>query len=313
MKKFFTVIGALTLILLLFIPVLTPNTSADVGDFNDYDSGSGWDSGSDWDYDSGDSYGGSGDAGWPGAIIIWVIIGGLIVWAAVSKNKQKPGGTSGAVQAVRDHTEEIVPAILGVDPEFSNDKFIAWVKEVFFTLQYAWMERDWEKVRPFEKEELYKQHEMQIQQYINNGRINVLERININQAYLQKYVRDHEYEYLTVFLQVRMTDYIKDEKTGQVLKGSPDVDSHMKYLYTFMRKNGVLTNPASSNKSTTNCPNCAAPTQITSAGKCNYCGSVITTGEFDWVLSNIDGVKPQTVIDDSGVIIRDGNDEAHKK
>ena len=168
------------------------------------------------------------------------------------------------------------------------------------------MARDWERVRPFEKEELYRQHEMQLNQYIVNGRINVLERINVNQAYLHKYVRDAQYEYLTVFFQVRLTDYIKDEKTGQILKGSPNVDSHMKYLYTFMRKNGVRTNPGSSNMSTTNCPNCGAPTRITSSGKCEYCSSVITTGDFDWVLSNIDGVKPQTVIDDRGVIIMYG-------
>ena len=29
---------------------------------------------------------------------------------------------------------------------------------MFITLQNAWSERDFEKVRPFEKEELYKQH-----------------------------------------------------------------------------------------------------------------------------------------------------------
>jgi len=108
-----------------------------------------------------------------------------------------------------------------------------------------------------------------------------------------------------VFLQVRMIDYIKDEKSGRVLKGSPDRDCHMQYLYTFMRRNGVVTDTATSNMSTTNCPNCGGPTHITSSGKCTYCDSVITTGDFDWVLSNIDGVKPQTVIDDSGVIIRD--------
>jgi len=234
-----------------------------------------------------------------------IIMGIIKLFRFLKRKRSSPSG-SAVTPAVRDHTGDIVTAILKIDPKFSNDKFIAWAKEVFFTLQYAWMDRDWERVRPFEKEELYKQHEMQLQQYINSGRINVLERININQGYLQKYVRDRDYEYLTVFFQVRMTDYIKDEKTGKVLKGSPNVDSHMKYLYTFMRKNGVLTNPATSNKNTTNCPNCAAPTKITSAGKCEYCNSIITTGTFDWVLSNIDGVKPQTVIDDSGVIIRDG-------
>jgi len=138
----------------------------------------------------------------------------------------------------------------------------------------------------------------------------VLERINVNQAYLQKYVRDREYEYLTVFLQVRMIDYIKDEKTGQVFKGSPDVDCHMKYLYTFMRRNGVRTGPYSGGAGTTNCPNCGAPTKITSAGRCEYCGSVIVTGDFGWVLSNIDGVKSNTVIDDTGVVLRDGGEQS---
>ena len=26
-----------------------------------------------------------------------------------------------------------------------------------------------------------------------------------------------------------------------------------------------------------------------SSGKCEYCGSIITTGEHDWVLSNLEG------------------------
>ena len=300
-------IGALALLLAVsFAPLKA--LALDVGDFNDY----GGDGGGGWDWGDSDSDSGSGEwTGSPGQIVGVSLAGAFVLFVLIATYVQKKKGNAGGGAAtgaggpVRDHTQEIMPAILAIDPLFSNDKFIAWAKEVYFTLSYAWMERDWEKVRPFEKEELYRQHEQQLQQYINNGRINVLDRININQAYLQKYVRDKEYEYLTVFLQVRMIDYIKDEKTGRVLKGSPDVDCHMQYLYTFMRQNGVMTDPANSNKSTTNCPNCGAPTQITSAGKCGYCGSVIVTGAFDWVLSNIDGVKPHTVIDDSGVIIRD--------
>ena len=39
-----------------------------------------------------------------------------------------------------------------------------------------------------------------------------------------------------------------------------------------------------------NCPNCGAPTQITSSGKCEYCGSIITTGEHSWALSNLERI-----------------------
>lgn len=89
---------------------------------------------------------------------------------------------------------------------------------MFITLQNAWSERDFEKVRPFEKEELYKQHTELIKQYIENGKINVLDRINVNQAYLFKYYRDSQYEFMHVYIQARMTDYIKDEKLAMYLK-----------------------------------------------------------------------------------------------
>lgn len=198
----------------------------------------------------------------------------------------------------------ITRAITQTDPLFSPDRFIGWSKEVFVTLQQAWTARDWSRIRPFEKEELFRQHEQQLQEYINLGRINVMERINVNQSYLYKYVRDAEYEYLTVYLAARMGDYIIDEKTRQVIKGDPNREYHMQYLLTYMRKTGVLTNPATSNKSTTSCPHCGAPIQITSAGKCEYCDFIITTGEHDWVLSNLDSIKANTQLDGGGVFLR---------
>ncbi|MEG2351241.1 MAG: hypothetical protein RSB54_00995, partial [Bacilli bacterium] len=96
---------------------------------------------------------------------------------------------------------------------------------------------------------------------------------------------------IIVELHAVMRDYVIDATTKQVLEGDPNKDWNMKYLMTFNRKVGVKTNPGTSNKSTTNCPNCGAPTEITSAGQCSYCSSVITTGEHDWVLSNITSIN----------------------
>ena len=330
MKKSILLLNLIFILLFSFF-VVPPSAIGDVGDFNDYDSSdsdwgsdsdsdwgssdSDWSSSdSDWSSDSSDDYdsdrsssSGSGGSGfWYFLLVFFVFfIIGIILRRQFTGDKSKRSRPA-AIPVAKDNTNKIVPAVQKIDPQFSNDRFITWTKEVFVTLQKAWMDRNWGKVRPFEKEELYKQHEMQLQQYINNYRINVLERISFDQAYLQKYVRDKDYEYLSVFFHVHMIDYIKDEKTGAVLKGMPGKECQMRYLYTFMRKTGVLTDPVKSNHSTTNCPNCGATLKISSAGKCEYCDSLITTGKFDWVLSNIDGVKPQTVIDNSGVIIRDG-------
>ena len=53
----------------------------------------------------------------------------------------------------------------------------------------------------------------------------------------------------------------------------------------------MKTKEGTADTNTTNCPNCGAPTKITSSGKCEYCGSIITTGEHDWVLSGLEGTR----------------------
>lgn len=72
-----------------------------------------------------------------------------------------------------------------------------------------------------------------------------------------------------------------------------------------VRKKGVKTKTADSAVQSKSCPRCGAPFQITSAGKCEYCGSIVTTGEFSWVLTDMDAVKPGIQIDNCGVLIQD--------
>ncbi|MDD7795467.1 Tim44 domain-containing protein [Clostridium sp. 'White wine YQ'] len=206
-------------------------------------------------------------------------------------------------QEVVDNTVAIRNEIIKMDPLFSPDKFIGWSQEVFVSLQEAWTSRDWAKIRPFEKEELFRMHELQLQEYKRMHRINVVERISVNQSYLFKYVRDVEYEYLTVYLHASMNDYIIDEDTRKIVKGDDETRFTNKYLLTFMRNVGVKTDPATSNMSTKQCPHCGAPIQVTSAGKCEYCDFIVTTGEHDWVLSDLDCINEDTQVGNGGVFI----------
>jgi hypothetical protein len=66
-----------------------------------------------------------------------------------------------------------------------------------------------------------------------------------------------------------------------------------------MRSMGVLTKEGQANVTAHNCPNCAAPFEITSSGKCAYCDSVVTTGQYSWVLSDFGTIRDDTV--DEGV------------
>lgn len=176
-----------------------------------------------------------------------------------------------------------------IDPMFSEEKFLNWTKDVFVKLQTAWTKREWNIIRPFESNELFETHVAQLQEFIRVGKINVVERVSVQKAALSSFMQDGDKEIIRVNLDAVMRDYIIDEKTNKVLEGKPKEDQYMSYVLTFMRKAGVRTQEGKSNMSTTNCPNCGAPTQITSAGQCEYCGSVITTGEHDWVLSSLEG------------------------
>ncbi len=190
-----------------------------------------------------------------------------------------------------DDTKTVADKIREIDPAFSEDDFLAWVKEVFIKLQNAWTKREWAIIRPFESDELFQQHNTQLQELIEAGKTNIVERINVTKANLYNFTQDGDKEIVRVTLHAVMRDYIIDDSTKQVLEGNPNIDQYMTYRLTFMRKVGVKTKVGTAHKSTTNCPNCDAPTNVTSSGKCEYCGSIITTGEHDWVLANLEGVR----------------------
>ena len=237
-------------------------------------------------------------------LFIPVVIIVLIFWLRSRIRAKKNGGQVGGqveqvnyeaqmedLQTANVPQEAVVAQIQAIDPNFSVDKFNAWVREVFIKLQQAWSDRDWKKIRPFESEELFSLHNSQLEEYIRGNKINMIEKIGIKSCNLVSFAEDGDKEVVKVRLSAVMRDYVIDATTRKVLESDPNKDWYMTYIMTFNRKKGVKTKEGVSNKSTTNCPNCGAPTEITSAGQCSYCGSIITTGEHDWVLTDLHSIN----------------------
>src|ERR1035437_6008504 len=57
--------------------------------------------------------------------------------------------------------------------------------------------------------------------------------------------------------------------------------------WTFQRSAGAKT-LVTGGVTDKKCPNCGAPLDVNATGNCKYCGEVVTSGKFDWVLSKID-------------------------
>lgn len=313
MKKALSIINVmLTLsITILAVFIFEKPAFADVGSFESYDSFSSSDWGSDWssydydyDYDSGYDYGYGlslfnlfGIGGVPGIIIILVIA--FLIYKKSNINKDMYRRRNEELMRNRRTTQTqtyevnegtIEKRIKETDELFNKEEFISWAKDVFVKLQEAWMNREWDSIRYFESNELFEMHKKQLQGYIDNHQINMMERICVKSAYLSNFIQSGDKDILTIVLNSKMIDYIINDETREVIKGDTTTERHSTYKLVFIRKTGIKTKPGMETVDTKNCPNCGAPTEITSSGKCEYCGSVITTGEFNWVLSNLEKI-----------------------
>lgn len=170
------------------------------------------------------------------------------------------------------------------DPLFEVEAFKSYVSEVWITLQGAWESKKWQQVRPFESDSLFKLHQSQLQEYINEKKTNYMKQQNIRNVVLAYYHTDTNQENLVVKLDASLLDFTKDDTTKEIIAGSDKQIVHRSYRLEFVRKAGVKTVP-NQGINVTNCPNCGAPTTITSSGQCEYCDSVITNGDYGWVLN----------------------------
>ena len=302
MKKLKEIARLIILAIVLTFVASSRISIADVGSFEDYDSGSSSWGSSDWgssswdhDYDYGSdsnyTYIGGGSS-IPGIIIFIIVVAiTMYVKSKQKDNWQMPKQQFHQTQNYAYKSEEAVEKeVKAVDELFNKEEFLSWSRDLFIKLQEAWTARDWSTIRVFETNELFEQHHKQLQDYIDRKQINKMERICVKSAQLADFKQTGDKDILTVILKSRMVDYIIDEETGKVLKGDKVTDRHSTYKLEFIRKTGVKTKPGSNQINTTNCPNCGAPTQITSSGKCEYCGSVITTGEHSWALANLEKI-----------------------
>ncbi len=170
----------------------------------------------------------------------------------------------------------------GVDPDFDMTTFENHVKHVFLSLQNAWSKLDWEKARPLETDNLFHNHLYWINRYKEERIRNVLENIRILKIELVKIMSDKYYHAFTVRIKADMKDYTVTYK-GKILGGDLKRPRPFTEYWTFIRRDGAEQRTTPEKQ----CPNCGNSLKVGMMGKCEHCGTKLTSGEFGWVLSMI--------------------------
>ncbi|OCN05361.1 hypothetical protein A4S06_08980 [Erysipelotrichaceae bacterium MTC7] len=272
--------------------LFTGQLHAEVGNTGGFDGGGGGWSGGGSDWSGGSDWGGGGGSsffmfpffgGGFGQILLFIVI--AVIFYFIKNGKSANSNQHIYRQKQTIDEASAIAKVQAVDPNFSAEKFRGWVGELYVTLQEAWEAKNWRSVRPFESNALFNMHNKQMDEYIARKITNKLDNQEVRDVKIADFRVDGDQEVLTVQVHAFCTDYTVEDETGKVIQGNPNTLEERYYRFEFIRKAGVQTKVEDDGLVPTNCPNCGAPTQVTSSGECEYCGSVITRGDYGWVLN----------------------------
>ncbi|MCL2754776.1 MAG: TIM44-like domain-containing protein [Oscillospiraceae bacterium] len=318
--------AAIAIVAVLALAVFIPPGAfmGSTGAFDGNDFGGGWDAGGDWggDFD----FGGDGDFGdliailclaytcfgWPGVVVVILAVITAAIVTSIKKaaynseaaKKKRSGGVKlstdeGKHITLPDRTGQIEGIVKAHDPNFSASDLCAFARTVYMDIETAFSSRDMTAVRPVIHDNLYFTAEKQVQSKIASGTRQYYDRMVVNTAYLTSYAKDAQYEYVTLYVNARRIEWHEDEKTGKIIRGDKTTRWDLRYKMKFMRSIACVTKEASGELMGHRCPKCFAEIKISSSGVCEFCESVVTTGQYSWVLSEYGTIRNDTV--DEGV------------
>lgn len=303
---------------ILVIGAFSMAAHADFGDYggdSDYGDFGGFDSGDDYDFDFGEDdnddrdnniyyFGGSGgsDSGSgqsDGSIIgtiLFVAIVALVIFAIVrSKKKGGKGRVMPGAAATDPSTLRPVQEYLALDPSFSETQFREKLSNMYVQFQNAWQGKDMEALRPYLTDAFYNKCDRQLDAYRKNKQTNRIERISVLGVDLVGWKQEAGMDTMVARLRTRIVDYVVDDATGNVVRGSNTAEKFMEYEWDLMRSSGLTTASAASGGTTAqSCPHCGATIDINHTAKCPFCDSILTTDTFDWAVSEIKGLAQRT-------------------
>ena len=117
-----------------------------------------------------------------------------------------------------------------------------------------------------------------------SGKVLYTERITILGTELLGFETEGGFDRIFADVRVRAVEYVADIKTRKRLSGSAE-EQFMTVRVVLRRETGRVS-PQLTGISAQNCPYCGAPVNINKSSKCDYCGRVLNTDSFDWLIES---------------------------
>lgn len=221
-----------------------------------------------------------------GLIPTLILIGVIIIIAVLVKRK-KARQTVLKTLSVEQRPMEKVKGygqFRQYNTDFNSDEFYDKVRTAFVAIQKAWSEQNLSKVRRFISDGVFQRFNTQFKMMALLKQQNPVSDITVNSVSIDKFEVDGNYDIIHVAVTATMYDQFVC-KTNPRLNSPGGKETFLEY-WSFIRKRGMEHKDI---YHTYECPKCSAPLgeDMGEIGKCGYCGAMVNSGEFDWVLSEI--------------------------
>lgn len=166
--------------------------------------------------------------------------------------------------------------------KYNTDEFEEKIKKIFLKVQKAWSDNRPEDLINIESSLLYEREAEKIRRHISKNLREVRKNIVFNYIDVTEHYIAGTAEVLKVKIRASMENYIYNIITGEVVSGIREYKEIKKYILTMVKrgeKEGFIN---------IKCDGCGANVSIMALGKCEYCGTLFYTKEYDWILEDIE-------------------------
>jgi len=149
--------------------------------------------------------------------------------------------------------------------------------------------------RAFISDGIKERFSLQIEMQQAEAYRNVMKHVEVLEAETVAVYSDDQFDTIHVSIRASAVDYDVSLKNGRKIRGHKSAEEFVE-IWSFHRRRGAQTLTRAGSMEG-NCPNCAAPLNIQDRVECQSCGSVVNSGEHDWVLAEITQVSEWSLPD----------------
>ena len=172
--------------------------------------------------------------------------------------------------------------IANYDKTFSESTFKSKIDNMFVMLHTAIMLEDLPRVDHFIGDKVYSKYEAMINALQNASIRQMYDELNVKSTTILSSELVEDKIVVKVLIVSRYMDYKMDKATGKCVLGNNKSRIEKNNYLTLEKKLDAKTLGISRK-----CNACGANINISESGKCDYCGTIFNTEEYDWVITEI--------------------------